>query len=198
MPTGYTASIKDGITFKQFALNCARNFGALIDMRDKPMSDEIPEKFEGTNYYLENLTNSKEKLAIILALSDEECEEKAVEEFTKEQERRAKITRKEIELRAQYKDMLKQVRNWHPPSVDHNGLKKFMESQILESIKFDCSLMSHYEDDPVIKLTDNEWRNEEIKSTAKNIEYYVKEHDKEVERNDSKNKWVSRLRNSLE
>ena len=36
MPTGYTDKIKDGITFKEYAMGCARAFGALITMRDNP------------------------------------------------------------------------------------------------------------------------------------------------------------------
>lgn len=41
MPTGYTDAIKDGISFNQFILSCARAFGALITMRDEPSS--VPE-----------------------------------------------------------------------------------------------------------------------------------------------------------
>lgn len=33
MPTGYTSSIKDGISFENFVLKCARNFGACIAWR---------------------------------------------------------------------------------------------------------------------------------------------------------------------
>lgn len=38
MPTGYTADIKDGITFRDFALRCARAFGATIMQRDEDIS----------------------------------------------------------------------------------------------------------------------------------------------------------------
>jgi hypothetical protein len=34
MPTGYTDKIKDGISFEEFVLSCARQFGACISMRD--------------------------------------------------------------------------------------------------------------------------------------------------------------------
>ena len=38
MPTGYTADIQDGkiTTLREYALSCARAFGALIMMRDDP------------------------------------------------------------------------------------------------------------------------------------------------------------------
>lgn len=37
MPTGYTSPLYEGkeISFEQFALRCARNFGALVMMRDE-------------------------------------------------------------------------------------------------------------------------------------------------------------------
>ena len=46
MPTGYTAPIKDGISFNDFMWGCARAFGALIMMRDDPPGTPIPERFE--------------------------------------------------------------------------------------------------------------------------------------------------------
>jgi len=45
MPTGYTCQVQDGMIteFKEFALLCARNFGACITLRDEPLSPDIPE-----------------------------------------------------------------------------------------------------------------------------------------------------------
>jgi hypothetical protein len=37
MPTGYTAAIKDGISFEKFVWDCARGMGALVMMRDEPL-----------------------------------------------------------------------------------------------------------------------------------------------------------------
>lgn len=54
MPTGYTHKIKDGMTFKEYALRCARNFGALMDMRDDPMDAPIP-IFTPSGYHEEKL-----------------------------------------------------------------------------------------------------------------------------------------------
>lgn len=52
MPTAYTADIAKGITFKQYAMNCARAFGALIDLRDKPANCEIPDVVYPSDYHL--------------------------------------------------------------------------------------------------------------------------------------------------
>ena len=45
MPTGYTAGILEGETFEQYALQCAKAFGALVMMRDEPSDAPIPDQF---------------------------------------------------------------------------------------------------------------------------------------------------------
>ncbi len=51
MPTGYTDAVKDGITFDQFVLGCARGMGALVMMRDEPSGTPIPERFEPSRFF---------------------------------------------------------------------------------------------------------------------------------------------------
>lgn len=48
MPTGYTADVQSGkvTDFAEYAMNCARAFGALVLMRDDPSDADIPERFE--------------------------------------------------------------------------------------------------------------------------------------------------------
>lgn len=65
MPTGYTAPIYEGkqITFPEFAMQCARAFGALIDMRDDPMDSPIPDAFVPDTYHARELVKAREQLA---------------------------------------------------------------------------------------------------------------------------------------
>jgi hypothetical protein len=48
MPTGYTDCVRSGevTEFADFAMKCARAFGACIEMRDEPSGTPIPEAFE--------------------------------------------------------------------------------------------------------------------------------------------------------
>ena len=73
MPTGYTAGVADGsiIDFNEYALQCARNFGACILLRDEPLSSEIPE-FEPSDYHEKALTESKAGLSSFLAMNENE------------------------------------------------------------------------------------------------------------------------------
>jgi hypothetical protein len=68
MPTGYTAAIKDGISFQQFAMACARAFGALVMMRDEPSSAPIPD-FQPSNFHVEHLELARAELARLQALT---------------------------------------------------------------------------------------------------------------------------------
>jgi hypothetical protein len=60
MPTGYTAKLYDGDQkFQDFAMECARAFGALIEMRDEPMNAKIPETFEPSEHHVNGLERAK-------------------------------------------------------------------------------------------------------------------------------------------
>ena len=61
MPTGYTHDIPAGITFRQFALNCARAFGANIAMRDDP-ADKPIEVYEPSDYSAKAITKATNEL----------------------------------------------------------------------------------------------------------------------------------------
>ena len=58
MPTGFTCDIKDGITFERFALNCARAFGALINMRDDSLDAEIPDEIKPSDHHVKALAEA--------------------------------------------------------------------------------------------------------------------------------------------
>ena len=55
MPTGYTAYVQDGVIteFADFAMKCARAFGALIDMRDESLDAEIRVQREPNTEYFD-------------------------------------------------------------------------------------------------------------------------------------------------
>ena len=73
MPTGYTAAIKDGISFNEYALSCARAFGALIMMRDEPADAPIPDEFKPSDYHFKKIEEAKAELARLRAMSPDEA-----------------------------------------------------------------------------------------------------------------------------
>lgn len=194
MPTGYTAAIADGITFQQFALQCARAFGALVMMRDEPAGAEIPEEFKPSDFYERMAADARRRLAELRAMSPEQAESEALKVYLDERERRAKSVRDNDGLRAKYESMLANVDSSVPPTDEHAGLKHFMREQIKSSIEFDCSPCRHGE---LVQQSGAAWLSDAIARAEQDIARYEQEHAAEVERTNKRNAWVRALRESL-
>jgi hypothetical protein len=192
MPTGYTADIAKGITFQQFAMNCARAFGALIMMRDEPSDAEIPAQFEPSTHYVDWANEARAKLATMQAMSIAEVERAAEDAYSEQLASWQRSRDEAVDLRNKYNAMLAQAVQWTPPTPEHEGLLDFMVKQIQESIKFDC-----YEMEPPSRREATSWHNEQIAHLKKNIVRYDAEQAQEVERTRGRNDWVSALRDSL-
>lgn len=196
MPTGYTAAIKDGLTFEQFAMNCARAFGACISLRDEPDGGEkIPERFEPSDYHQRALAKAQQELAGVEALLPDECEQRAAEEHRQNEELRLQRLREVEDLEQKYGEMLDAVNEWVPPSGDHRELREFMRDQIKQSAKFDCD--TEFYTRPTPQLTGAEWKKQRIDTLQGSIVYHEEGHAKEVERTNQRNEWIRLLRESL-
>lgn len=195
MPTGYTAAIADGISFEQFAWNCARNFGALITMRDDPADAPVPQKFEPSSFYKEWLDNAKAELDRLDRMTLEEAAAAEKAEREKKAAYRDKRIKECNELRSKYEAMLGKVRAWVPPSPDHVNMKSFMEQQIAESIRFDCNTTYLDNVPPVVCAAD--WLANAKAEAARKVANYSEEWAKELDRVASRNRWVEQLRASI-
>ena len=195
MPTGYTADIGDkDITFKQFVWSCARNFDALVMMRDDPIDAEIPEEFKPSNYDKESLEKAYRELKDLDQISEKEATLKAIEECNKKNKQEKEYEEKKLVLKNKYLFMLEKVKAWNPPSPDHENLKKFMISQIEESIDFDCKVYFNKTNTP---LSGKDWLKEKRDHILWEIEYHTKEDREECERVAGRNLWLKQLRESL-
>lgn len=191
MPTGYTADIKDGISFEQFIMGCARNFGALISLRDEPRDAPIPDVFEPSEHHSKKLVEAQARLDELKSLNFREIELKATEWNASEKERIDKLNRESDELKSSYQSMLEKAEHWQPPTGEHQGLKDFMIQQITSSIQFDCHKYSFQQ------LTPNEWYAKEIESAEWNVNYHTKEKAAEEVRCEQRSKWVQELKASI-
>jgi hypothetical protein len=196
MPTGYTAPIQSGeITdFRDYALQCARAFGACVMMRDEPMDKPIPDEFQPSSYHAERLAAVRDELGKIMKMTMELCGRTATEEYTKackDQERREAEVRL---VRERYESMLAKARAYVPPSDDHKSLAEFMVSQLEESLKLDCSPSRMKESE---LLSPEAWKARKVEALLCDIEYHVKRQREEEERVATWNKWITDLRRSL-
>lgn len=195
MPTGYTSKLYEGEdqTFPEFALACARAFGALILMRDDPPDAEIPDEFTPSTYHVDRLAEAEARLAEVKGWDDARAEREhraAAQAFAqRDADERAKADART----ARYEAMLAQVEEWSPPTTEHVGMKDFMRDQLTESIRFD-SYSGPYGSVPP---TPEAYRADEIARAERDIRYHTKEHAKEVQRAAERSAWVAALRGSL-
>lgn len=196
MPTGYTAAIKDGITFRQFAMNCARAFGATITMRDDGGDgSNIPERFEPDQHHAKALKEAYDDLAALNIMTKEGAARRASEYYEAAEARRLEMLREIRELRVKYEAMLAEVKAWKAPTPDHVAFRSFMLDQIDGSIRFDCS--ESYYGTPTKRLTPEEWLVSERSRIKRDIDYHTKNYAEEVERTEKRNAWIKALRDSL-
>jgi hypothetical protein len=196
MPTGYTADVQSGkITeFKDFVLQCARAFGALITMRDDPMDKPIPDEFKPDSYIKTRLDETKDALAGLDAMTEDEIVQASKQHNADELQRFKERMQEKTDQRRRYEAMLSKVVEWTPPTGDHAELRTFMISQLQESIKFDCS----YEPETPNPMTPTEWLNHKRTDLQRDVEYYTKSHEEEIERAAKRTEWVKALKKSLE
>lgn len=197
MPTGYTADIKDGISFETFAMNCARAFGACVMLRDEPTGGEhIPEEFAPSDYHAKAVQKAREELAALMAMTPEQQERRAAQEWDAAETRRLMLLEERQKTRASYEAMLVKVRAWTPPTSDHVEMRNFMIEQIQQSIEFDCDCS--YWSTPTVCLSGPDWAFREAARLNGDIVSQETKHADEVQRAATRTKWVRDLRESLQ
>ncbi|KWR88787.1 DUF551 domain-containing protein [Cupriavidus sp. IDO] len=194
MPTGYTAAISKGIPFNVFVMTCARAMGALIMMRDEPIDSPIPERFEPSDFYTKKAEAARAEVQRLRGLSDAEAECEAEADHQAMCARYAGYRQESVDLQAKYEAMLEQVREWLPPTPDHEGFKAFMLEQLESSIRSDCDASCWQ--DPA-KQTGCDWRAAQIDSNSRLAERSEQMHREEIERTEGRNAWLKALRESL-
>lgn len=195
MPTGYTAAIADGITFKEYALTCARAFGALVSMRDEPHDAPIPKELKPSDYHKKEALKARNELEALKNMSLAECSRKAKAEYSQLLKAHKEYIANKESLKRKYLDMLGQVLRFEPPSDAHIEFCKFMIDQIKRSIDFDCD--TSFSVKPTVR-TGKEWKSENIYRLEKNLAYHEKEYTEECARVAERNLWIKQLRDGLE
>jgi hypothetical protein len=194
MPTGYTAQIEEGITFSRFAMLCARAFGASIDMRDEPLSKEIPIELIPSDHHQKALDKAIAELESLNKISIGEATLLAMAEFDHVVKCNQEYQNTRASLKGKYQAILTQVRAWNPPTSEHEELQKFMENQILESIKFDCG---EYTEGTPVSMSGSEWIERKKNKILHDLCYHQKEYKEECRRVAGRNLWLKQLRESL-
>jgi hypothetical protein len=195
MPSGYTHDLYEGkkdVSFEEFALDCAKAFGACISLRDTPGA-EIPDEFVPSTWHLDAQMEASARMASLQTMSTE-AKQAAAEEKNRtamrEWEQRA---HEDGERRLRLEEMLRQVKAWEPPSDEHAGLKTFMLEQLAESLRLDCGNVGPCPD----LVTPEGWHATRLATAKRNLQYHREQYEAEVKRAEERTKWVQDLRASL-
>lgn len=196
MPTGYTHGVETGeITdFREYALRCARNFGACIMLRDEPLSSEIPE-FKPSDYYADSLAEASRELAEFLAMNESERRVLHAMEQAKNAERAAEGIADAKLKRDRYEAMLEKARAFRSPSDHHDSYAKFLVDQLTSSIEFDCS--TDYWDSLAKPVPFELWEKKKLETLHNSVSWRAKENLDEINRTRERNEWVRKLKEAL-
>lgn len=188
--TGYTHKVPEGQTFEEFALGCARAFGALVTMRDAPSDAPIPDEFVPDEHHADALARARAQKAAWDAMSDDERAEWARTEIdARRKDHQDHVTRK-LNVIESLNSMLAQVQAWTPPTPDHREYKAFMVQQLTDSIGWERP--SAYTEPTPMEVV-----NKRTEHLAWEIDYHERELQKEIERCKSRTAWVRSLKESL-
>jgi hypothetical protein len=195
MPTGFTCDVQNGkITeLGDFVLRCARAFGALITMRDDRIDTPIPFRFDPDSYYVKSVEEKRRELDRLSKAAKVTLEREWESDFKQEMDRFQESSERRALEKQRYESMLAKVKGWEPPTPDYDGLKKFMQEQLEESIKFDCS----WEMPIPERKTFGKWYADKKERAASDLAYAEKSLAEEVERAKSRTEWIRALRSSL-
>lgn len=196
MPSGYTADVASGkmTDFAEYALQCARAFGALIMLRDEPLSSEIP-TFTPNTYDEEAIQQKSKELSEFLAMTeDQRRQAHADDQAARKAESEKWIAERKL-TRQRYEAMLQKARQFKSPSPDHDNYAKFLVEQLEQSIKFDCS--TDYYDRMSEPVPFEKWEQDRLNRLSDDISYHMKQRDDEIARTKERNNWVRQLREAL-
>lgn len=192
MPTGYTSPIYDNkdVSFKDFALNCARAFSACVHQRDDNVTDKPKLRELDIQYHLNELEEAKNQ-KIPTEIEFEAYKKQKLDEAHADM-------KKNVELRERYEKMLENAKNWNPPTPEHAGLKKFMIEQLESSLKFDCNEKYRENDINTLEVMEYSDYVKQLKKDNKwSIEYHTEAIEKEKKSVETVNKWITALYENL-
>jgi len=194
MPTGYTFNVVDGTVadFPTFAMQCARAFGACIEMRDDPADTPIPDEFKASSYHTERLAEARAKLQKLRSMTPAEAEINAALSYEQECKSADEYDARRDEEDRRLDAMLAEVKKWTPPTAEHVQMKSFMVEQLT------ISKSGNYRASRPKKLSGQDWLEMATDAAMRDVDYHAGEQAKEEERAKARTAWVNALRQSLQ
>lgn len=197
MATGYTADIVNDQSFEDYVLGCARAFGACLHQRDNDPAEK-PKLQETDPYYANRIEETEQQLNTFNRMNHKDQVDWGQTEKSRQLHSINESLDKKDTLLIKYLAMLDKVNSWIPPSKDYVEFKKFMASQIEDSINWDCSTKYYTDEYSRIKdMIPRDFYNARISRLNKDLLYYKEQLHKEEIRTLERNFWIKSLYESL-
>jgi len=207
MPTGYTCYVRDGISFENWILRCARAFGAFIHMRDDNNDAEL--KFPKlSTYHEDKLSKYRAERDKIVAMTLPNLIKQRMTTLEKNIKEFKEFIADEAIANERLAAMKAEVEKWNPDS-DFCSLRAFMLQQLdvdkpstfyadelpkmLITLENYTEMLS--EDDTKAMVLIKEKR---LTHLAEDIAYHVREGKKDRDNIKDKRKWAVKLFKSLD
>ena len=195
MPTGYTAGIEDGTiaTLREYALVCARAFGACISLRDEPLTAPLPERISPkVQRYDAEIAKARAEIVRLNMLSAKECDEAAAGAYAERMKSRDEYMAGCMPIKKRYDSMRQATLEWSPP-IELVELKAFMLQQIAVSQVGESSCYP----EPV-RQSAEQWFADALGRAADDLAYYEDRRGKAIRIAEENNRWLAMLRESLD
>lgn len=201
--TGYTEQIENGnvTTGKDFLKLCTRAFGVAMDMMEKPLTVPTPTQFEPNPYYKQKYDKAVEVRDKWRQMTFDEAKQEMIEKHNAEITQIKKFLEKYKLEDEKYKKVRDEIKEWIPPTPQHEALKNFaldqidlsMNTYLYNSLEKELNKELDISDDTVWKYINNM-----NASCEKNVGEAYEQWQKDLKRTAEKNTWMRQLLESLD
>lgn len=196
MPSGITADIYEGkdVSLRDYLMTVGRQMSMAMMQRDDDPKEPVKLR-KPSSYALDSLEQAILERHRLADLTEAEAKGEAAKEWHAATAAHREAAKENDELKARYKSMIAKVQAWQPePDVEY--VKGHALRYLQESLKFDCAYV--YPGDPGDKPKPTDvWLTEKITEVERQITYFTKQWEDEVERVSDFNKHILAFHRSL-
>jgi hypothetical protein len=189
--------IDNQLSFEQFVWRMARQFGALVTMRDDPADAPIPAELLPDDFHRNALEESREKVALLSAMTHDERVahgRKLLADSILSHQRC--IDDKQPEIK-RVREVIAEAEAWEPPTPGHEGLRREMLRQLQESISYSAGDYLQNAIAEAKATSPMQAFSKSLQTATENTAYHEEHYAEEVARTKQRNEWINQLRESL-
>ena len=158
------------------------------DPADAPLKIEV----KPSSYHKDAAAKARDRLTELLEMVLPDINVASSVAFVSACDRQAEIALKTARDADRFLTMLVKIREWEPPTPEHEGLKKFAIYQIEMSIdSYEMPAVDRAEYEP------KAWYARQVAAAEKDIEYHHTHYDEEVARCAGRTEWLTTFVESL-